>query len=145
MELKNAQSYRPDVLALLKQAALPFEDLPTALDSFVVAVNGNSVIGAAGIEAYDNIGLLRSVVVDPEYQGKGIAGQLLKAVEEAAITAGIGQLILLTETASPYFERKGFKQISRDEVPEAVKPSSEFSHVCPVSAIVLSKSLITHI
>jgi amino-acid N-acetyltransferase len=56
-------------------------------------------------------------------------------------TLGINWLYLLTETASEYFEAKGYERISREDAPAALSASSEFSHVCPVSAIVMKKPL----
>jgi amino-acid N-acetyltransferase len=49
---------------------------------------------------------------------------------------------LLTETAPGYFETKGYQQITRADVPEEVQQSSEFSHVCPQSAIVMKKIIL---
>ena len=145
MEIRSAQPNRAEVIILLRQAALPNEDLPVSLVNFVAAMSNGELIGVAGIETYGNNGLLRSVVVKPEYRNKGIAGQLIAAIEEMALAKGIDQLVLLTETAAAYFESRGFKRINRDEAPETIKTSSEFSHVCPVSAIVLAKPLITTI
>jgi len=145
MEIRNAQPYRTQLVNLLSNAGLPFEDLPQQLDNFIVAIVDHLVAGAAGMETYGDSGLLRSVVVKPAFRGKGIANELLKTIETLALDEGVNQLILLTETAKGYFENKGFHLINREEVPEAVKASTEFSHVCPVSAIVMSKTLITHI
>ena len=50
-------------------------------------------------------------------------------------------MYMFTETAPQYFERKGYEKISRDSVPKSIHASSEFSSVCPVSAIVMKKSL----
>jgi len=66
---------------------------------------------------------------------------LVKTLEEQAIASGISDMYLLTETADKYFSKKGYHPINRDEVPTEVKASSEFSYVCPVSAIVMKKPL----
>ena len=142
MEITSATPYRTGLVDLLQNAKLPVEDLPETLDGFVVALDGDEVIGAAGAEKYGQYGLLRSVVVKREFRGQGIARLLIERIGKYAASQNISKLFLLTETASDYFERKGFVKISRDEVPEALKASSEFAHVCPVSAIVMFQLLI---
>ena len=67
---------------------------------------------------------------------------LVARLESEAKSSGIEALYLLTETADKYFAKKGYTAISREIVPVEIKSSSEFSHVCPVSAIVMKKELI---
>ncbi len=93
------------------------------------------------MERYGAFGLLRSMAVHPGYRNQHIAASLVQELEKRAESTGIAAMYLLTETASGYFSRKGFIPAERDQVPDAVKSSSEFSHVCPVSAIVMRKSL----
>jgi len=132
---KAKEQQRPSIISLLQSGNLPIEDLPASLDNFFIAVEENNVIGAIGMEPYGNFGLLRSMVVKKEFRGKNIASGLVEELETKAKESGIDCLYLLTETASEYFERKGYERISRDIVPKAIQASSEFSRVCPVSAI----------
>ena len=138
---KAGDEQRQSIIALLQVEKLPVEDLPASLDNFFIATEEGKVIGAIGLEQYDNYGLLRSMVVDKEYRNKNIASQLVRQLENYTTTIGITCLYLLTETAAQYFERKGYSKISRDEVPVALQASSEFSSVCPVSAIVMKKPM----
>jgi amino-acid N-acetyltransferase len=62
-------------------------------------------------------------------------------IERLAAGKGIQALYLFTETASDFFHHKGYERVDRAEVPEAVQQSSEFSHVCPQSALVMRKKL----
>jgi amino-acid N-acetyltransferase len=142
MQVKKAENYRKSMIQLLTSAKLPVEDLPLSLENFFVAVDDNNVIGVAGLEIYGDHSLLRSMAVEPEYRNKGVATCLLATVEALAALKNVKAICLLTETASEYFSRKGYRIITRDDVPVAVKVSSEFSHVCPVSAIVMTKQLI---
>ncbi|HEY8928298.1 MAG TPA: arsenic resistance N-acetyltransferase ArsN2 [Mucilaginibacter sp.] len=141
MIIEKAQSHRKAVVELLSAEKLPVADLPETLENFIVAIADAEVIGVAGFEVYGNYGLLRSVAVRSDFRSKGIAGNLLRKIDELSSLKGLTGLYLLTETAPDYFERKGFQKIGRDEVPDIVKQSSEFSHVCPVSAIVMYKAL----
>jgi amino-acid N-acetyltransferase len=141
MEIKGANNYRETIVAMLNAEKLPVNDLPSTLDNFLVALQKDKVIGVAGVEVYGDHGLLRSLVVHPAYQGKGIAGQLVSSIESLALSKGLGNIYLLTETAPDYFARKNYDRITRAEVPAEVQASSEFSFVCPQSAIVMKKTL----
>ena len=134
-------SLRTSIINLLTSAKLPADDLPSSIDDFIVATDGNDVIGAIGLEKYDDCGLLRSLVVDPAYRNSGIAGRLVHNLEANASASGISCMYLLTETVPDYFSRKGYERISRAEVPAVLQQSSEFSYVCPQSAVVMKKML----
>lgn len=142
MNTVNAQAYRQEVIALLRSANLPVDDLPEQLDNFLIIRNDDQLAGVAGIELYGSYALLRSVAVSNDFRQKGVAGKLLSAIEELAAGKGIKTIYLLTETAPDYFDRKGYGKIARADVPAEVQQSSEFSHVCPQSAIVMKKDLI---
>ena len=137
--IKANQEHKQAIIMLLQLEKLPVEDLPISLDNFFVALDASKVIGAIGLEKFDNFGLLRSMVVSREHRNNNIAANLIMGLENYAIEIGIDCMYLLTETAAEYFERKGYQKVKREEVPNALHLSSEFSHVCPVSAIVMKK------
>lgn len=142
MVIKNAENYRDGIMQLLSAAKLPVDDLPPLLNNFLAAVDDTGqVIGVAGFEIYGTNALLRSVAVKPEFRNQGIADKLLQEVESMALLNKLKVICLLTETAPEYFSRKGYTAILRGDIPEEVKQSSEFSHVCPVSAIVMKKEI----
>lgn len=142
MDIRQASNNeREQIIGLLLAEKLPVDDLPADLGSFWVAASEGELAGAIGMEAYNDSALLRSMVVAPAHRNKGIADQLVRALEHSASARGMDSIYLLTETAPKYFERKGYAVTSRDEVPEALKASSEFTHVCPSSAIVMKKHL----
>ena len=139
--IKASDSHRPMIIALLQTEKLPVEDLSASLEHFFVSLTGDNVIGAIGLEQYGNIALLRSMVVSREHRNKSIALNLVRHLESYGSSLGVHSIFLLTETAVTYFEKKGYIKINREDVPETLKVSSEFSHVCPVSAIVMKKDL----
>lgn len=141
MQIEKAENYRAKIIALLATEKLPTDDLPQKLENFVIALQDDEVIGVAGIEIYDNYGLLRSVAVAADYRGKGIANQLLDNLERLDAAQPLREIYLLTETAPEYFSNKGYQKITRAQVPAEVQQSTEFSHVCPQSAIVMKKIL----
>src|SRR5687767_11801009 len=139
--ISSNPSHRPAIIQMLEAAKLPVADLPSDVSDFFVAVDGKKVIGVIGLEIYGDHALLRSLVVDPAYRNQNIAEQLVLQVEDRARKLKISGIYLLTETARGYFEKKGFITIQREEVPPELKKSSEFSHTCPASAIVMQKPL----
>ena len=132
---------RAAIIRLLEAAKLPVADLPADLTHFVVATVGNRLVGVVGLEIYSNYGLLRSLVVDQAYRNQQIAEKLIDRLEAQTKQLQLSGIYLLTETATEYFSKKGFQTIQRNEVPAALQQSSEFSHVCPVSAIVMKKTV----
>ncbi|GAB2595376.1 arsenic resistance N-acetyltransferase ArsN2 [Spirosoma areae] len=139
------QSARPDQLTMLAQLLirnqLSGDDLPNGLPNFWLALKGDRIIGSVGIEVYGNVGLLRSVCVDADVRNQDIARQLCDVARQEAHRQGIHELYLLTTTADRYFERLGFERISRTTVPDTLQQTSQFSSLCPSSAIVMKKTL----
>ncbi|MDB4926807.1 arsenic resistance N-acetyltransferase ArsN2 [Mucilaginibacter sp.] len=141
MNLQKAENYREQIIALLSAEKLPVDDLPETLENFIVALDGDEVTGAIGLEIYGDYALLRSMVVTPPYRNKGVAGELLQQLETIANTQSIKEIYLLTETAPDYFTGKDYQTITRADVPAEVQQSSEFSYACPQTAIVMKKIL----
>lgn len=130
------------IVALLQEAALPVVDLErSASVRLWAAVDGNDVpVGGIGLERYGPSALLRSLVVVPHARDRGIGRDLVVAVEREARAAGVRELVLLTRTAGPFFERLGYSAVPRDSVLAAVRSSAEFRELCPASAVCMSKS-----
>ncbi len=129
------------VRALLIEAALPVEDLDQSTVHFIVAADEGGAIGAIGLETFGTVGLLRSLVVHPDARGSGIGGLLVDALEAEARTSDLTQLVLLTQTAAPFFAGRGYASISRAAAPVAVHQSAEFRSICPASATCMTKHL----
>lgn len=131
------------VLALLRDARLPTEDLTSApgLQLWVLECEGQ-LLGVIGLERFGTGALLRSLAVAFEHQRHGFGHELVTRLEQDARSAGVERLVLLTETAEAFFRRLGYEPIDRHYVPEEIKQSAEFSSLCPVSAVCLTKPLI---
>ena len=93
------------------------------------------------MEVYDNKGLLRSLVIDEFYKGKGYGKLLCNKLFEKARNKKINQLFLLTETAPKFFETIGFNRIPRESADEKVKTSEEFKSICPSTAVCMQIKL----
>jgi amino-acid N-acetyltransferase len=144
MQISRAQEEkRSEIIDLLRNNNLPAADLPLKIDDFFIADEKDKIVGVIGMERYESSGLLRSMVVHSDYRNRNIAHALITALERKAIATGVSEIYLLTETADKYFGKKGYQVITRSEVPPEVQTSSEFSHVCPATAIVMKKKFET--
>lgn len=130
------------VTALLSGQRLPAEDIDKTLSHFFVAKEEGAIIAVIGLEIYGTAGLLRSMATDPAHRNKGIASMLVFELIDYAKQKGIKEIFLLTETAETYFAKKGFIKIGREGVPTSITKSSEFSHLCPSSAILMKKEIV---
>lgn len=128
-----------DVLSLLNKCDLPTSDItPEKLALFFGS--GEPILrGVIGLEVHGDCGLMRSLAVDETFRNQGLAAKLLSIIETKAQEKQLHSLFLLTTTAPAYFQNHGYSEVSRDEVPEEIKKTSEFSSVCPKSAIVMKK------
>ena len=140
MKIRNAA--RADLSAverLLTANDLPLDGVRDNFDSFVVAVDGDIIVGAVGLEKFDSAALLRSAVVQAEARGSGVGRKLVEQILERAEQSGIDEVYLLTTTAENYFPRFGFTRTTRAAVPESVKASAEFRGACPDTAVVMER------
>lgn len=130
------------VLRLIGDAALPGDGIREGWgDAYVVATDGNGVVGVAGVEVHGRAGLLRSVAVAPEARGTGLGQALTRDRVRWARSAGLDALWLLTTTAENFFPRLGFARVERADAPAELRESGEFRGVCPASAVVMRLSL----
>ena len=126
---------------LLLKNALTIDGTKTYLDHFLVAIQSGSIVGVAGLEVIGKYGLLRSVAVDEDCRGLGIADSLCSALEERAVQRGIRRLYLLTESADRYFSTRGYTTIIRDDAPLPIQKTKQFSALCPDSATLMGRRL----
>jgi amino-acid N-acetyltransferase len=143
VQIRTATSSDADGIAtLLQSAGLPAIDAAAFhAEHFRVAQRDAQVVGTIGLERYDEHGLLRSLVVATDARGRGMGDALVKALEAHACTLGLHALVLLTTTAEPFFRQRGYAAIAREAMPVVVQRSSEFSSVCPASAVCMRKQL----
>lgn len=129
------------VRALLTQSRLPTSDLVSSRPEFVVARSGGELVAIGAVESLGASGLLRSVVVVPSRRKSGLGRDIVQRLERHARKAGMRELVLLTESAQPFFERLGYQVIERSAAPAAVQASAEFALLCSQSAVCMRKSL----
>jgi len=123
MELEMGALYGPlaDSLApgVMEKLRVGFDVLPGTIAATVLALDGDVVIGQAGLRPHltdDGDALeVKKVVVAPEHRGKGASRLLMTAVEDAARELGIRRLILQTGALQPaaiaLYEKIGYELI----------------------------------
>ena len=130
------------VNALLASSALPTEGVADFLATgYAVAEQTGRLIGVAGIETYEQDGLLRSVAVDAALRGRGLGVALVQDRLHWARARGLRDLYLLTTTAPDFFARLGFTRIERAEAPAHMQSAPEFAVLCAATAITMRLSL----
>lgn len=126
----------------LQDAGLPTEDLTSDhMHDFLVAEVDARPAGMIGLQQFDGVGLLRSLVIDPAARRGGIGRQLVAALEEQAAARGVAELWLLTIDADAYFLELGYEITQRDGAPELIRETAEFSSLCPGDAVLMRKCL----
>ena len=118
-----------EVLELLEHNHLPRAEIERHLGTLLVAREGERIVGCAAVELHGKAGLVRL-----PHRGLGLGIQLTDAILALARSHGVKTVYLLTETATGFFPRFGFRSIRREEVDPAVRRSVEFTKACPASA-----------
>ena len=129
----------PAVEQLVTGSGLPLDGLREAFPTFVVAQAGNDIVGVAGLEVCCDNALLRSVAVADAWRAHGVGRALVTRVIADAEARGLNALYLLTTTADRYFPKFGFRTITRNDVPDDVRATKEFTSACPASAVVMCR------
>jgi amino-acid N-acetyltransferase len=137
----------PDVSAvkrLLSESSLPIDDITAQpRQHFFGWGSGPELEGVIGLELFGEVALLRSLAVASSRRSAGLGSRLVAHAEHHARDQGVQSLYLLTTTAEQFFLRRGYARIERDKAPTAIKSTSEFSGICPVSSAFMVKRLMT--
>lgn len=127
--------------ALLTACDLPTDDLADPAIALAGAFAGGALLGVIGLQVCGDVGLVRSLAVDPAHRARGVAGALCDRVVARARERSLRELWLLTTTAEGYFARLGFVSVTRDTAPAEVRATAQFVSLCPASARVMRRSL----
>src|SRR5689334_16849279 len=129
-------------MRLLSEASLPVADLtPTLCENFFYLGEKERPAGLVGLEPRGKVALLRSLAMAPDTRRTGGGSRLLAHAEAAARAQGVRDLYLLTTTAEPFFAKRGYRRVSREAAPQAIRDTREFSDICPASSAFMVKVL----
>jgi len=108
----NVQDYSAEIIEQVAQSFSPPAILHLLAERQVlVATAGSHIVATASLD-HD---IVRSVFVDPRYQGKGVGRHLMERIQSLAINAGLNQLRVPSSiTAEGFYASLGFEKV-RDE------------------------------
>lgn len=119
-----------DFLSALMDAGLPVDDLTDEGQFFFVSEA--EVFG--GFALLGSHALLRSIVAPPSVRGTGSGRRMVEVLCRVAAEHGVSTVWLLTTGAADFFASCGFERTSRDNAPNAIRATKQFSGICPGSA-----------
>lgn len=127
--------------SLLVRNDLPTADFSEKLSCLYVCETETEQIGVGGLEQYNEAGLVRSVAIEESARGNGYGTRVCDKLLDRAQSTGISTVYLLTTTADEFFERLGFVEVARKTVPTSIQNTSEFSDLCPPTAVCMKRDL----
>lgn len=126
----------------LRVNQLPADDLTLSNSLYLTYYDSNeTLVGSGGLEFHGDKALLRSLAVSQSMRSQSLGKQIVEDLLQHVIERGKKEIYLLTTTAYFFFLKFGFAEVQRDEVPEEIKSSTQFSEVCPSSARVMRLTL----
>jgi amino-acid N-acetyltransferase len=120
--------------SLLLQNQLPSQDCVAQAEHFFGLYQEQKLVAAGGLEPAGQFALLRSVVVLSACRAQGLGAMMTEFLIHKAVTQNYESLYLLTESAETYFLKFGFTLVARDQVPDEIAATQQFSSLCPDSA-----------
>ena len=129
------------IVDILERSGLPTVDCEEHLSNFFVMEDANRILGVGGFQSFGNIALVRSMAVEKRCRGRGVGGMLYKGIEKKALSLGIKELYLLTDSAVEFFKNIGFTQIVRTKAPTQIMASRQFQALCAKTTAVMHKHL----
>lgn len=140
LQLAVTATQREQVKQLLTDHKLPVTDINEDTLLYLL-LDDEQAAGTAGLEIFQDCALLRSFSVNKNMQGRGYGRFISDAIEKYAAGSGISCLYLLTTSAKDFFDKQGYCVIKRDDAPDGVQQSAEFTSLCPSSAVVMKKKI----
>jgi amino-acid N-acetyltransferase len=125
-----------DIKKLLQENDLPISDISSDME-FYIEIENKQISVVGGLEIIGDFVIIRSIAVAHNYKGKGLGTKMTHHLIDTAKKKKYDIVYLLTMTAENYFPKFGFTEINRESAPEAIKNSSQFTTVCPDSAVLM--------
>lgn len=97
-------------------------DLYDQLRDFSVIIDEASgeIVGCGALHiVWEDLAEIRSLVVEPSFQGKGIGTRLIEALLEEATSMGATRVFVLTYRPL-LFERMGFQTVDKGQLPHKI-------------------------
>lgn len=117
-----------DIYSLISLGATGGKILPRSkkeieriIDSFYVSIDNGRIVGCCALEIYNRkLAEIRSLVVLPSHQGRGIATKFVTKCIEKAKKKNIYEVLAITDRDG-FFERLGFSKFINGQWPMFLK------------------------
>ena len=139
-EIKTTEAFE-SFKKLIASADLPTEDLDFKKQFLIGYYEEDALMATGGLEVFGTDAILRSLTVRMGSRNKSLGSGIVDDLLAKATEKGVDTIYLLTETAKEFFRKKGFEEISREDAPESVQASSEFSFICGDTAVCMKLAL----
>lgn len=124
---KAAISDVPEMQKLINFHADRGDLLPRSLNQlyeeirdFFVADEGGRIIGTCALHInWDDLAEVKALVVDDEFQGRGLGKQLVQTCMDDARTLGLTRVFALTYKLE-FFKKLGYREIDKAELPHKI-------------------------
>ncbi|MFX1352143.1 MAG: GNAT family N-acetyltransferase [Promethearchaeota archaeon] len=123
------------IRTLLEENGLPHEDIPSQAIHMFIGYVDSEVVGIGGVELIGKYGLLRSLVIETSFRGRGYGRSLSEKLIEYSKLNGVFELYALTSNADSIAKKIGFERIDRRDVPQAIQKTRQFTDLCALSAV----------
>jgi amino-acid N-acetyltransferase len=95
------------------------ERLESEIEHFYVLEHDQMIDGCVALYLYsESMAEMACLTVDPKHQGKGDGERILHFIEQQAKAKGVKQLFVLTTRTTHWFQKRGFRVASVNDLPE---------------------------
>lgn len=93
------------------------DEIANTIRSYIVARDGERIVGFCALYIYtQELAEVRSLIVDEQYQNRGIGKELIRCIMQEGKTLGIETLLVLTYKEH-FFQKLGFYVIEKSKIP----------------------------
>jgi glycerol-1-phosphatase len=114
-------------------------DGPQSESSAFIAEADEVPVATASVRTRDADSYLHSVVVRPGDQGRGLGTLMVATAVSAARRGGASRCFLVTQTASRFFSKLGFRSTDREDMPGWI---GKLTRECATSATTMRRELV---
>ena len=95
------------------------DEVATNIRSYVLAKEGEKIVGYTALHIHSRrLAEIRSLIVDASCRGQGIGQKMVAFTLEEAKSLGVEEDVLVLTYLPLFFEKLGFKEINKEEIPE---------------------------
>ena len=121
--LRDAQAMQQLINAAAKRGLMltrALSEIYENIRDYYVYVVKDRIVGVCGLHVnWEDLAEIKSLVVHPKHQGKGIGRELVEACLEEGMKLGIKRYYALTYVDG-FFRKLGFRRVSKEKLPQKV-------------------------